>query len=95
MQSEVPIVSVHGHVASAHAEDLEEIFLSRFVSKEKPHIDAERYTLLQVSHSSSLRQDFLFSPVAPERVDTLKIIDPLRQNIANFLASNRRNVCPI
>lgn len=28
--------------------DLEEIFLSRFMIKEKPHIDAEQYTLLQV-----------------------------------------------
>ena len=28
--------------------DLEEIFLSRFMVKEKPHIDAEQYTLLQV-----------------------------------------------
>ena len=29
--------------------DLEEIFLSRFMVKEKPHIDAEQHTLLQVS----------------------------------------------
>ncbi len=28
--------------------DLEEIFLSRFMIKEKPHIDAEQHTLLQV-----------------------------------------------
>jgi len=28
--------------------DLEELFLSRFMVKEKPHIDAEQYTLLQV-----------------------------------------------
>jgi hypothetical protein len=28
--------------------DLEEIFLSRFMLKEKPHIDVEQYTLLQV-----------------------------------------------
>lgn len=28
--------------------DLEELFLSRFMIKEKPHIDAEQYTLLQV-----------------------------------------------
>ncbi len=29
--------------------DLEELFLTRFMIKEKPHIDAEQYTLLQVS----------------------------------------------
>ena len=36
--------------------DLEEIFLSRFMIKEKPHIDAEQYTLLQVrlTRSSSV-----------------------------------------
>jgi hypothetical protein len=28
--------------------DMEELFLSRFMIKEKPHIDAEQYTLLQV-----------------------------------------------
>jgi hypothetical protein len=28
--------------------DLEELFLSRFMAKEKPHIDTEQYTLLQV-----------------------------------------------
>jgi hypothetical protein len=28
--------------------DLEEIFLSRFMIREKPHIDTEQYTLLQV-----------------------------------------------
>jgi hypothetical protein len=28
--------------------DLEELFLSRFMIKEKPHIDTEQYTLLQV-----------------------------------------------
>ncbi|CAF0874114.1 unnamed protein product [Rotaria sordida] len=54
--------------------DLEEIFLGRFMSKEKPHIDAEQYALLQ------------------EKVDTLKIIDPLRQNITNFLASDSLNL---
>ncbi|CAF0936921.1 unnamed protein product [Rotaria sordida] len=54
--------------------DLEEIFLGRFMSKEKPHIDAEQYALLQ------------------EKVDILKIIDPLRQNITNFLASDSLNL---
>ncbi|CAF1032650.1 unnamed protein product [Adineta ricciae] len=54
--------------------DLEEIFLSRFMVKEKPHIDVEQYTLLQ------------------EKVDTLKIIDPLRQNITNYLASDTINL---
>ncbi|UJR24993.1 hypothetical protein I4U23_006354 [Adineta vaga] len=54
--------------------DLEEIFLSRFMLKEKPHIDSEQYTLLQ------------------EKVDTLKIIDPLRQNITNYLASDTINL---
>ncbi|CAF3351101.1 unnamed protein product [Rotaria sp. Silwood1] len=54
--------------------DLEEIFLGRFMAKEKPHIDAEQYALLQ------------------EKVDTLKIIDPLRQNITNFLASDSLNL---
>jgi hypothetical protein len=28
--------------------DLEELFLTRFMIKEKPHIDSEQYTLLQV-----------------------------------------------
>ncbi|CAF1326895.1 unnamed protein product [Adineta steineri] len=54
--------------------DLEEIFLTRFMIKEKPHIDTEQYALLQ------------------EKVDTLKIIDPLRQNITNFLASDTVNL---
>ncbi len=36
--------------------DLEEIFLSRFMIKEKPHIDAEQYTLLQVPF---LFQDYI------------------------------------
>lgn len=34
--------------------DLEEIFLSRFMIKEKPHIDAEQYTLLQVGFSETI-----------------------------------------
>ncbi|CAF3476774.1 unnamed protein product [Rotaria socialis] len=54
--------------------DLEEIFLNRFMSEEKKHIHTEQHALLQ------------------EKVDTLKIIDPLRQNITNFLASDSLNL---
>ena len=36
---------VHFHLT---LNDLEEIFVSRFMMKEKSHIDAEQYTLLQV-----------------------------------------------
>lgn len=73
--------------------DVEEELLDRFLLLAKPRIDNEKFGLLQVIFylivfQISVINTLKLNHILKEKVDTLKIIDPLEQDITNFLASD-------